>query len=378
MKPIKLAVAGLCLPLLACYEEPIRDHLHIAFTPGPAIVVTAARDIAAPSSGRDNPALEERLEEARSELGGGWDRWTRSFADLGAIAERSTLERLDGTIRRGIHSALLDSFRPVERLLGNEGLSTTYTSVEGIRELRLDPAGFGQATRQQRTVVDETLVSWSEEVAAYLEAVTTLYAYLDRAPDRAAVCFGYIFDEDEESLDPLSTDEGRLVAPVIETMERVADVLLIDSGQAYSLNELSRLVFDPFQGRLTIAPDGPIVEIEGFTEGGDFLERPPISLWASLETMAGLWLAPDLVTALVTPGPVGLQPSPDPVVFASRPRRWRTAPDPSTVESELRTRLRPEAIYRVRWQSQPAPKNDDETLEIAFRMLATAEGHLPD
>lgn len=378
MKPIKLAVVGLCLPLLACYEEPVRDHLHIAFAPGPAIVVTAARDIAAPSSGRDNPALEERLDEARSDLGGGWDRWSQGFADLGAVAERSTIERRDGTVRRGIHSALLDSFRPVERLLGNEGLSTYYNSTGEVRELQLDPAGSGQATRQQRTTIDETLVGWSEDVAAYLEAVTSLYAYLDRAPDRAAVCFGYIFDEDEDSLEPLSTGEGRLVAPVIETMERVADVLLIDSDQAYSLNELSRLVFDTFQGRLTIAPDGPIIEIEGFTESEGFIERPPVSLWASLETMVGLWLAPDLVTALVTPGPVGLQPSPDPVIFANRPRRWTTAPDPSRVESELRSRLQPETIYRVRWQTRPAPEAEVEIYELGLQQLATAEQDLPE
>ena len=378
MKLIRVTVVGLCLPLLACYEEPVRDHLHIAFAPGPAIVVTAVRDIASPGSGGENPAVADRLDEASSDLASGWDRWSRSFAELGAIADRTTIERHDGRARRGIHSALVDSFRPVERLLGNEGLGAFYSDTGGIRELQLHPAGSGQASRQQRALLDEALGNWSEDVAAYLEATTALYTYFDRAPDRAVLCFGYIFDEDEESLGPLGTDEGELVSAVIETMERVADVLLIDSNQAYSLNELSRLVFDTFQGRLTIALDGPIIEHQGFIEGEGYFERPPVSLWRSLETMADQWLAPDLVTALVRPGPDEIQPDPDPVVFASLPRSWAPPPDPSAVEAELRNRLQPESVYLVRWQTRPAPEDEDEVYELALQMLATAEHDLPD
>jgi len=378
MKRIRLAIVALCMPLLACFEEPVRDHLHIAFAVGPAIVVTSVRDIASPASAGENPAVEDRLDEARNDLASGWDRWSRSFAELGAIADRSTIERHDGRARRGIHSALLDSFRPLERLLGNEGLGAYYNDAKGTRELQLHPAGSGQASRQQRAQLDEALGAWSEDVTAYLEAATALYAYLDRAPDRAVLCFGYIFDEDEESLGPLGTGEGDLVAAVIETMERVADVLLIDSNQAYSLNELSRLVFDTFQGRLTIALDGPIIELEGFVEGEGSIERPPVSLWRSLETTADQWLAPDLITALVRPGPDEIQPEPDPVVFASLPRRWAPPPDPATVESELRNRLQPEAVYLVRWQTRPPPVDEDEIYELALQMLSTAEHNLPD
>jgi hypothetical protein len=378
MKRICLTVVALCLPLLACYEEPVRDHLHISFAPGPAIVVTAVRDIASPGSAGENPAVADRLDEARSDLAGGWDRWSRSFAELGALAERSTIERHDGRARRGIHSALVDSFRPVERLLGNEGLGAYYNETDGIRDLQLHPAGAGQATRQQRAQLDEALVAWSEEVSSYLEAATALYVYLDRTPERAVLCFGYIFDEDEESLGPLNTGEGELVAAVIETMERVADVLLIDSNQAYSLNELSRLVFDTFQGRLTVTLDGPIIKREGFIEGEGYVERPPVSLWRSLETMVGQWLVPDLVTAMVTPGPEANQPEPDPVAFAAMPRSWAPPPEPLTVESVLRSRLRPESVYLVRWQTRPAPDDENEVYELALQQLATAEQNLPE
>jgi len=379
VKPVRAALAlGLCLPLLGCYEEPVRDHLHITFSTGPAIVVTAVRDIAPTAAAGENSAVEERTEAARMDVATGLDRWSRSFSDLDAIADRSTIERHDGQPRRGIHSALLDSFRPVERLLGNEGLGAFLDETGRLRELQLHPLGSGQATRQQRTLLDASLTDWSEEVAAYLEAASALYAYLDDAPDRAALCFGYLFDEDEEVLGPLGEAEGEMVAAVIDGMERVATVLLIDKGQAYSLNELSRLAYDSFQGRLTVTVDGPVVAIEGFVDHETFIERPPVDLWRALETMVGQWLAPDLVTAMVRPGPDEIQPDPDPVEFASLPRRWSPAPDPSTVEAELSNRLQPEPVYLVRWRTRPAPEGEDEVTETALESLRTAEQNLPD
>lgn len=379
MKSVRAVFAlGLCLPLFACYEEPVRDHLHIVFSPGPAIVITAVRDIASSEAAGENSAVEERTDEARMDLATGLDRWSRSFSEIGAIADRSTIERHDGQPRRGIHSALLDSFRPVERLLGNEGLDAFFDESGGVRELQLRPLGAGQASRQQRVAFDASLVDWSEEVSAYLAAATALYAHLDRAPDRAVLCFGYIFDEDQESLGPLGKTEGELVAAVIDAMERVAAVLRIDKGQAYSLNELSRLVCDTFQGRLTVTVDGPVVETEGFVDHETFVERPPVDLWRALETMVGQWLVPDLVTAMARPGPNEIQPDPDPVDFASLARRWAPAPDPATVEAELRSRLQPEPVYLVRWQTRPAPEDEDEIYSLALQQLATAEQDLPD
>lgn len=378
MNRLHPVVVVLCLPLLACYEEPVRDHLHIAFAPGPAIVVTAVRDIAPPSSANDNPAVEERTNEARADLASGWDRWSRSFAQLGAIAERSTIERSDSQPRRGIHSALLDSFRPIERLLGNEGLGAFYDETAGVRELQLHPAGTGQATRQQRATLDQSLTGWSKEVSDYLAAATALYAYLDESPERAAPCISHVFDIHAEESGPLTNREDDLVRELKPSMERVAEILLIDSGEAYSLNELSRLVFDTFQGRLTMALDGPIIELEGFSEDEDFIERPPVSLWRSLESMVGQWLEPDLITALVRPGPDEFQPEPDPAAFASLPRRWAPHPDPAAVEIEVRDRLEPASVYLVRWQTRDALEDEDEAFSSALQMLRTAEQNLPE
>lgn len=367
-----------CLPLLACYEEPVRDHLHIAFGPGPVVIVTAVRDIASPETAGDNRAVENRLDQARSDLEGGWDRWSRSFPELGALADRSTLVRDEGRPSRAIHSALLSSFRPVERLLGNEGLGAFLDRSGGTCELQLYPTGSGQATRQQRETFERHLGAWSEAVAAYLDSATGLYEYLAGAPDRAIPCLSHIFDDHPDASGPLTEGEAELVTDLKSRIERVAEVLMIPDGEAYSLNELSRLVFDTFQGRLTVTLDGTVVELEGFTDRTNYLERPPVDLWRSLDALTERWLAPDLVTALVAPGPESAQPDTDPVAFASLPRRWTPAPDAGTVETGLRALLRPEELYRVRWRPRPAPTTDEEIVLLAIDRLTSAERDLPD
>jgi hypothetical protein len=170
-----------------------------------------------------------------------------------------------------------------------------------------------------------------------------------------------------------------MVERVKHTSEAVAEILLVVPDQPYSFNELSRLVQDTFQGRLTIALDGPIFEIEGFVEHPLFIERPPVDLWHALESMVGQWLVPDLVTAMVGPGPEELQPDPDPVEFASLSRHWvQEAPEPSAVEAELRNRLRPEEVYRVRWRTPPVPNDEEMALLAAVDLLAIAEQELPE
>ncbi|MEE4273531.1 MAG: hypothetical protein V2I67_17790 [Thermoanaerobaculales bacterium] len=378
MKPGRLAAAILCLPLLACYEEPVRDHLHLAFAPGPAIVVTAVRDIGPADAAGDNPAVEKRVEEASSDVERGWDRWSRGFSELDAVADRSTVERHEGRARRGIHSALLVDFQPLERLLGNEGLGAFFEDIGGVRELQLYPAGSGQATRQQRNDLERGLAEWCEVVSGYLNAVAALYEYLDIAPYRAAPCFAHVFDVHTGESGPLSDEEADLVTALKDRMERVADALLIDTGRAHSLNELSRLVFDTFQGRLTVAVDGPVLEVEGFDDHGAWVERPPVDLWRTLESMSAQWISPDIVTSLVQPGPEEAQPEADPVAFAGIPRRWAQPPDAWTVESELRRQLQPEDLYLVRWRTRPVTDDEDELYLAALQMLASAEGELPE
>ena len=41
---------------------------------------------------------------------------------------------------------------------------------------------------------------------------------------------------------------------------------------------------------LTVTVDGPILEVEGFIDQGNVVERPPVDLWRALGSVAGRWL----------------------------------------------------------------------------------------
>ena len=77
-----LVVLLLSLPLFACFEEPVREHLHLTlFGAGPAIA-TVVQAVADPDAAQGNPVLAERLEESRSTIEANLDPWSRRFSLL--------------------------------------------------------------------------------------------------------------------------------------------------------------------------------------------------------------------------------------------------------------------------------------------------------
>ncbi len=248
----------------------MRDHLHILFAPGQAIVVTAIRDIASTVFGGRQPGRRgaDGRGPHRSRLGLGpvEPEFCRSRRHRRPQHHRTPRRQP----RRGIHSALLDSFRPIERLLGNEGLGALYDETGRVRELQLHPdrgrPGHPATTGHVRCVPDGHGRRRSPPTSRPQPRSTPISTKPRNAPSRA---ISHVFDIHAEESGPLTDREDDLVRELKPTMERVAEVLLIDTGQAYSLNELSRLVFDTFQGRLTITLDGPIDRVRGLCRGRD-------------------------------------------------------------------------------------------------------------
>jgi len=78
---------------------------------------------------------------------------------------------------------------------------------------------------------------------------------------------------------------------------------LVPEGESFSMNELTRLVFDPFPARLTVSVDGRVLQSDGWIAESGFFERPAVDAWNALVSLEGRWLSPDLVTALASPAP---------------------------------------------------------------------------
>jgi hypothetical protein len=324
---------------VACFDEPIREHLHLHLAPG-ALVAVWSHDIAEPGRAQGNPAVRQRMEESRDAVERGYVPAAQWFDRVASAASRYEIERVEGTVRHARWSAVVTDPREATDLLADTGWTAVVESRGDGVELYLEPAGSPRATRAERQLADEYLETWSTEVAAYLAATIDLYDYLDGRPDRAVACFAHIFEDDDVNRAwPLDDHEESLLVAVSDAVDAVGAVLFVPDGQAYSPNELSRLVFDPFPARLTISSaDGTPVGA-GLDAKDGYLERPPISLWQALTDLEGLWLAPDVVTALAAPADLDAQPEVDAAEFAARPRQFTSAPSASEVEAAVRSRL---------------------------------------
>jgi hypothetical protein len=377
VQALRAAVAvAASLATCACFEDPIREHLHLTLLGGEVVVITATQDVAPPDVAGPNQPLADRLDEARVEIERGWDRWRPLFDELEPAAERSTLERVDGLARRAQYSAVVPSFEPVERFLGSAGMAAVLAGDRDLLDLQLVLSGSPPATWSEREEVERRLDEWSRTVAEYLAAASALYEHLDRHPDRAVPCLSQLFDSHDEGSGPLGDDEEELLLGLKQQIESVSEVLLVGAEDSYSLNELSRRAFDPFPTRLTVAVIGETVAADGFLERDGYLERPAVDLWNALLALEGRWIAPDLVTTMVAPVPGDLQPDPDPVAFAARARRYGPAPRPDEVATALRAELVPLDLHRVRWRPIALDGADME-IEDPRQVLDLALSGLP-
>jgi hypothetical protein len=382
MRQVRIAaIALLCLPLTACFEEPVREHLHLTIRGDGSVVATVVQQVAPADRARDNPELSDRLEESRANLEQRLDPWSQRFAKLTPLAEHQSLEMSEGEVRRSIHSAVFESFDEAAQLVEADGLTGNVVDSGRSLELSLFPTGGSRATYFQRQQTDRRLHQWSTDLANYFDAVVDLYTHLDRQPGRAVPCLAHVFDVHEGlgETGPLTSIEEELVTRAREAMERVADALLVPDDEAFSLNEISRLVYDPFPARLTIAVDADVLDSSGFITGAGFFERPAVHVWNALKSLEGRWVAPDLVTAAAAPVPDDQQPDPDVLLLSSLPRRYSSSPTSGEVEFAILAELVPEEMLQLRWRKAGKPPEEpdfgsDNWLEV----MAAAEANIPD
>jgi hypothetical protein len=376
-----ILIALLCLPLIACFEDPVQEHLHLTIRADHTLVVTVVQEVASSSRSSDNPELADRLDESRDSLAHGYDRWSQRFSGLHPLAEHQSLETVEGEVRRSIRSAVFDSFEDVVRLIEADGLTGSVTASDRTAELQIFPTGGSRATYLQRQEAERLLQEWSGHLAAYFAATSELFSYLDGQPERAVPCLAHVFDIHEGlgETGPLMPTEEDLVDRTKATMEEAAMVLLVDDNRAFSLNELSRLVYDPFPARLTVAVQQEVVDAVGFVHGSDYFERPAVDAWNALRSLEGRWIAPDLVTAAAAPVSDFLQPEPDILSLASQRRFYSTPPTSAEVESAILAALVPEEQLVLRFRTSPEPVVEPDLPSHRWlTAISEAESNIPD
>ena len=368
-------IASLCLPLLGCFEDPVREHVHLSLRGAGPVIVTVVQEVEAPEMAESNKELADRMEESRTTIESNLDPWSRRFALQQPLAEHRSTQWVEGNLRCSIHSAVLASFDDVVELVEEDGLTGSLTVAGGVVEVSFFPTGGSRATYTQRQEAERLLVEWSDTLAEYFESVIDLYTYLGDRPDRAVPCFAHVFDNQASVAvsGPLEAEEEELIARVKDALDAVVLALVVPEGESFSLNELTRLVYDPFPAKLTVTVDGEALQADGWIARSGFFERPAVDAWNALESLEGRWIAPDLVTAMASPAPEDSQPETDPVEFAARPRFVAAAPTSADVESALLSALVPADELTLRWRPVASAYDDSSTAAESWLSLMAAD-----
>jgi hypothetical protein len=363
----------LLLSVLSCFEPPVREALRLRFLPGGAVLATSTVEIDDEEVEDANPALARRLDDARRMLLDGSDAWGVRFAAANAAAERFAWEKQLGVLRTARRSALFAEPRDLEALFRDTSLAVTYAAdpQRGVAELAIVPGPSTRASRQQREETERTLAAWSGAVADYLRTVQELYAYLDERPGRARPCFASLFgkrlsEQDAKSVGKLTAEEEGKLDRLDDAMGKILEILAVPKGAAYSPDEVSHLVYDPFPARLSVKLPGAPMELEGFQKDPDgVLTVPSPGLWQALRSLQGRWLSPDPAVLYVEGGREGKGADFDLEGFLTQPRQAVPAhllPTAPEVRTEIEARLKPASLYHAAWKFAPR----DEKAEIPW------------
>jgi hypothetical protein len=349
-----VAAAALVLVLAGCLEPPVSESLDIVMLRDGGSVVSIAIALRKPSDYANNPNVQQRLEAESRALEEGTDPWSARIRTAEPSRERDVRDRDHGRLHRVTRHASFDAPADLRAFLRDTGVGVSYDEGSDWAELTILPGKTGRPTTAQRERVKAELGAWSATLSAYFAATADLYAYLERQPERARPCLAVLLATLPEG-EKLSEEEARLTKAVDGTMSECGSVLDAPADEAYTIDELSRMVYDPFPAPVRVVVPGTIVEREGFPgDLGAPLAIPVASFWSAFARLDGRWAAPDIALAAWRHDLAGSGKEFDLEAFLAIPRR-ASRPSADDVQEAIEGQLRPAPVYRVRWT--PAEKD---------------------
>jgi hypothetical protein len=172
---------------------------------------------------------------------------------------------------------------------------------------------------------------WSNDVAKYFTAVDHLYDYLDENPHRAEAIFTALLSEKEVAV---AEDEEPFLKAVLDAMERIADRMDEQEGDALTIVEEADLIYNPFPARMTIR-----------VPREDDLVIEPVDLFAAITALEGRWISPDPLALLLN------EKNPTAEELAALPRVSKPVVNGGEIAGAIREQLaaRPKT-YSIRWR----------------------------
>jgi hypothetical protein len=343
-----------------CFEDPIEERCALRFEPTGELRVTFETIVHRPLGG--NRAFDQRLSALEQELFGGYGAWRARFDRTGGDRDGLAWERWEEHLVRFERWAQLpEPERQLAELLSDTPIEARLERNEGSSELVLVAGPSDRVSRRERERVERVLAEWADDLAAHLAATAELWRYFETHPARAAPVARAMFDDMLEEEDRGRTDlmpaEEDLVRRSQLAQQEVVEIFDFPEEEAHTLQELSRLVYDPFPAVFSVelAATDRLLEHEGFElDDAGRLVVPRASLWDAFESLEGQWISPDPLVAQAR-HLLRDRDAPFPVeAFLDQDFEYAaTSPRGTEVAAHLRRALRPREIYRAVWSSPP-------------------------
>lgn len=293
-------------------------------------------------------AAEARLQALRAAASRGEDFWARQIDQLEPEHEQVLFEYSKNVMVSVARSAAISDAARVESLFRSFGAAAFLTRRDDVMILEIYPARPARATDEQRKIARRTLDGTTEAFADYLVAARRLYSYLDEHPDRAEPVLAVLFDTSTD----IGEDEEPLVRALRERMEKIMEIFGLHETQPYTLDELSRLVFNPFPAETSIEISGVAEEVVGFESTSPArYQIPNMGIWGAIQSLEGKWVSPDpLIADFKLKGEEKKNRESIVRQFAMTQRTYSETPRGAEILREIERRLTPAAVYRIRWR----------------------------
>jgi hypothetical protein len=334
----RLTVAACALLLAACGVKPaVENRLTLAFYEDPSRVhVNTSVHIGDP----ENRVIAERVDTLREAIAGNRDEWAMRYSGLNIDNERIIVDRANGKIT-GVERLTTIDRNELPKFFNDMSVTVALLPNNGYTELTIIPGASSRATRQQRERVLATLHEWSTEAAAYVDALSHLYEYLDSNPERTRPVFTILLDDRDKK--SVIEEEQAFIDKVWLTADRLSDRLRPKDTDAYMVDEEFDLVFNPFPGEIVVTTPRTASGIEGFDKrDATTFVIPRRGLLDAISSLEGKWVSPD-------PLAMSIRGEPKPEELSKMKRHWSTLVTAGDIEAAISERLKPASVYKLRW-----------------------------
>ncbi len=342
------------------------------------MVIGVTVKLAAEDVFKENRAARERIESVRRDLLESRDDWSRRIESVEPALERTIWDREEGNLRSVSRRVALEHPGDLTRFFSDTLIQAQFTPLDGESELTLTPGSGSRASRSQRAEFEARRAAWLESYARYLRATDGLYAYLGQHPSRAAACLAEVFREEVDAVEKEEAgaptqEEKELTDAVRASIDETLELFTLPGQSPYSLEELSRLVYDPFPAPLTVQVPGAILQVEGFVETGESVVKVrDLGLWEALGALRDRWIDPDLLWLKYR-----LQIDNKPLDLTALVSANRHARVPATsveIQQALEENLAPAPVYRLRWSTSDLKELDpSEGVEKLWQVPGPSE-----